>query len=121
MRRVAPTRLGIEMSQNDLAGLEVEARLGQRDGHDAPDCQTTKPRNSAKIDQRRLRRAMLRPADAHWVSSSGSQWSIQRPGRNARAGAVVVGAVGSATCGGAPGLTVCVIGASGVSVTESNS
>jgi hypothetical protein len=36
---------------------------------------------SANIDQIRLRRAMRSPVVAQKVSSSGSQWSIQRPRR----------------------------------------
>jgi hypothetical protein len=76
-------------------------------------CQPTTPWNSAKIDQFRFRRAIARPWEDHWAVSSGFQWSIQRPGRVARAGAVDSGAAwGGAPCGGAV-LRVSVIGASG--------
>ncbi|CAH0327316.1 hypothetical protein SRABI128_05982 [Microbacterium sp. Bi128] len=47
-------------------------------------CQTTKPRNSAKMDQFRLRRAIERPADSHCSLFSASQLAIQRPGRWSR-------------------------------------
>src|SRR6476661_7244085 len=47
-------------------------------------CQTTKPRNSAKMDQFRLRRAIERPVDSHCSLFSASQLAIQRPGRWSR-------------------------------------
>src|SRR4029450_627509 len=46
-------------------------------------CHTEKPRNSAKIDGHRLRRASRRPFVVQNALSSGSQASIQRPGRGA--------------------------------------
>src|SRR5690349_23695048 len=112
MRRVAPTRLGIEMSQKTSPVPRSKPAAGRVTATMLQSCQTTKPRNSAKIDQFRFRRAIARPWDDHWAVSSGFQWSIQRPGRVARAGAVDSGAWGGAPCGGAA-LRVSVIGASG--------
>ena len=111
MRSVAPTRLGIEMSQKISPVLRSNPAAGSVTATIDHSCQTTNPRNSAKIDQRRLRRAMARPSVAHCTSFSGSQLSIHRPGLVASAGASVSGACGGATCGGAV-LTVSVIGAS---------
>ena len=113
MRSVAPTRLGIEMSQKISPVPRSNPAFGSVTATIDHSCQTTNPRNSAKIDQRRLRRAMARPSVAHCTSSSGSQWSIHRPGLVASAGVVGLGGSGGgATCGGAV-LTVSVIGASG--------
>ncbi len=61
MRRVAPTRLGMEMSQKISPVLRSKPAAGSVTATIDQSCQTTKPRNSAKIDQRRLRRAMARP------------------------------------------------------------
>ena len=55
--------------------------------------QTAKPRNSAKMDRPRFRRAITRPTEAHWPSSSGFQPSIQRPGRRVSGAASSTGAV----------------------------
>ena len=112
MRSVAPTRLGIEMSQKISPVLRSNPASGSVTATIDHSCHTTKPRNSAKIDQLRLRRAIGRPTVSHWVSSSGFQWSIQRPGRVARACVVGSGARAGSTCGGAV-LRVSVIGASG--------
>lgn len=74
-------------------------------------CHTTNPRNSAKIDHRRLRAAMALPFSAHCWAFSGFQLSIQRPGRwisscvvagVAAAGGVAVSGRGSATVTGDP-------------------
>src|SRR6476469_9238094 len=90
MRRVAPTRLGMEMSQKISEVEKVKPAAGSWTTTMDHSCQTTKPRNSAKMDQFRLRRAMARPAASHCSLSSASQLAIQRPGRNSRAGASVV-------------------------------
>src|SRR5687768_16655304 len=90
MRSVAPTRLGIEMSQKISDVVKVNPAAGSWTTTMDQSCQTTKPRNSAKMDQFRLRRAMVRPADSHCSLFSASQLAIQRPGRNSRTGASVV-------------------------------
>ena len=81
MRSVAPTRAGVDTSQNIWSTVRVKPTpfsWGTTMLHRA---QTAKPRNSAKIDQPRLRRAVGRPTEVHWSGFSGSQPSIQRPGR----------------------------------------
>jgi hypothetical protein len=102
MRRVAPTRLGMEMSQKISPVVNSKPAAGRETTTTDQSCQTTNPRNSAKIDQRRLREATPLPSASHWAVSSGSHPSIQRPGRRvmpeplaagAVCGAVVVGAV----------------------------
>src|SRR5689334_18428304 len=90
MRSVAPTRLGMEMSQKISEVLNVNPAAGSWTTTIDHSCQTTKPRNSAKMDQLRLRRAMERPCDSHWCLFSASQLAIQRPGRSSRAGASAV-------------------------------
>src|SRR6478609_7043288 len=90
MRRVAPTRLGMEISQKISEVLKVNPAAGSWTTTMDHSCQTTKPRNSAKMDQLRLRRAIERPWDSHWCLFSASQLAIQRPGRSSRAGAPVV-------------------------------
>src|SRR3954453_7611152 len=97
MRRVAPTRLGIEMSQKMSEVEKVKPAAGSWTTTMDHSCQTTKPRNSAKMDQLRLRRAMARPAVSHCSLFSASQLAIQRPGRNSRAGVSVVRAVPGCT------------------------
>ena len=108
MRRVAPTRLGMEMSQKISRGAEVKPAAGSWTTTMDQSCQTTKPRNSAKMDQFRLRRAMERPAVSHCSLFSAFQLAIQRPGLVARAVAAG-GARAASTCGGAV-LRVSVIG-----------
>src|SRR5690606_29938912 len=54
-RSVAPTRLGIEMSQNVCPTSNAKPAAGSEITTIDQSCQTTNPRNSAKIDQRRLR------------------------------------------------------------------
>src|SRR5688572_2689612 len=54
MRSVAPTRLGIEMSQKISPVPSAKPAAGSDTTTTLQSCQTTKPRNSAKIDQRRL-------------------------------------------------------------------
>src|SRR5919112_736010 len=90
MRSVAPTRLGMEISQKISDVEKLNPAAGSWTTTMDQSCHTTKPRNSAKIDQLRLRRAMVRPADSHCCLFSASQLAIQRPGRNSRAGASVV-------------------------------
>src|SRR5215218_816326 len=90
MRRVAPTRLGMEISQKISEVESVKPAAGSWTTTMDQSCHTTKPRNSAKIDQLRLRRAMVRPADSHCSLFSATQLAIQRPGRKSRAGATVV-------------------------------
>src|SRR5690349_8504719 len=103
MRRVAPTRLGMEISQKISDVEKVKPAAGSWTTTMDQSCHTTKPRNSAKMDQFRLRRAMERPADSHCSLFSASQLAIQRPGRNSRAGAVAVRAVpGCALADAAP-------------------
>src|SRR5688500_13436097 len=92
MRSVAPTRLGMEMSQKISDVLKVKPAPGSWTTTMDQSCQTTKPRNSAKMDQLRLRRAIERPWDSHWCLFSASQLAIQRPGRTSRAGASMAGA-----------------------------
>lgn len=81
MRNVAPTRLGMEMSQKISPVESWKPAAGSETTTTDHICQTTNPRNSAKIDHRRLRAAMALPSLAHWVGFSGFQLSIQRPGR----------------------------------------
>ena len=81
MRRVAPTRLGIEMSQKIWLLSSVKPAVGSRTATMLQSCQTTKPRNSAKIDHTRLRLAIARPGPSHCARFSGSHPSIQRPRR----------------------------------------
>src|SRR6059058_3331143 len=90
MRRVAPTRLGMEISQKISEVLKVNPAAGSWTTTMDHSCHTTKPRNSAKMDQFRLRRAMERPLDSHCSLFSASQLAIQRRGRNSRAGASAV-------------------------------
>ncbi len=99
-RRVAPTRLGSEISQKDSVVVSAKPAAGSITTTMLHSCQTMKPRNSAKIDQRRLRRAIARPCEAQKAASSGFQPSIHRPGRRvgdvggvAVSGVVLVGAV----------------------------
>ena len=63
-------------------------------------CQTEKPRNSAKIDGHRLRRATRRPFAAQNDASSGSQSSIHRPRRGASTVPIVSWCSRSATPSG---------------------
>src|SRR4051812_15632961 len=85
-RRVAPTRLGIEISQKICEVSKVKPAFGSCTTTMLQSCQTMKPRNSAKIDHRRLRPAMTLPTAAHWPAFSGCQLSIQCPGRCASCG-----------------------------------
>ncbi len=71
-RRVAPTRAGIEISQNACVSVSRKPAAGSITTVIDHSCQTTKPRNSQKIDQRRLRPAIARPSPSHWTWSSGS-------------------------------------------------
>src|SRR3954466_9176787 len=80
-RSVAPTRLGIEISQKICEVSNAKPAFGSCTTTMLQSCQTMKPRNSAKIDQPRLRRAIEAPAAAHWVAFSGCQPSIHRPAR----------------------------------------
>src|SRR5687768_7365045 len=96
MRRVAPTRLGMEISQKISEVLKVKPAAGSWTTTIDHSCQTTKPRNSAKMDQLRFLRAMERPRLSHCCLFSASQFAIQRPGRTSRAGASV--AVAEAVC-----------------------
>ena len=61
MRSVAPTRLGMEMSQKIWLLSSANPAVGSRTATMLQSCQMTKPRNSAKIDHFRLRDAMARP------------------------------------------------------------
>src|SRR5215207_1725450 len=90
MRSVAPTRLGMEISQKISDVEKVKPAAGSWTTTMDQSCHTTKPRNSAKMDQYRLRFAMERPVDSHWSLFSASQLPIQRPGRKSRAGACAV-------------------------------
>lgn len=80
-RSVAPTRLGSEISQNASELDRVNPAPGSITTTIDQSCQMMKPRNSAKIDQPRLRRAMGRPSLCQNFGSSGSHPSIQRPAR----------------------------------------
>ena len=94
-RRVAPTSAGIEMSQKVWLMSKVKPAAGSCTTTMLQSCQTTKPRNSAKIDHLRLRLAMARPTRFHWPVSSAFQPSIHRPGRCVSVDAsFVVSAVG---------------------------
>ena len=53
-RIVAPTRLGSEMSQNASELLKAKPAAGSITTTMLHSCQTMKPRNSAKIDQREV-------------------------------------------------------------------
>ena len=82
------------MSQNDSELVSWNPAAGSITTTMLHSCQMMNPRNSAKIDQPRLRRAMARPDAAQNVGFSAFQPSIQRPGRwvsatGASAGAVV--------------------------------
>ena len=79
-RRVAPTRLGSEISQNDSAVVSSKPADGSITTTMLHSCQTTKPRNSAKIDQPRFRLAIRLPWDCQNAGSSGVHPSSQRPG-----------------------------------------
>jgi len=81
MRRVAPTRLGTDTSQNIWSTVSAKPALFSCGTTMLHRAHTANPRNSAKIDQIRLRRAMSRPSWIHWSRCSGFQFSIQRPGR----------------------------------------
>ena len=106
MRSVAPTRLGIEMSQKIWLLSSVKPASGIRTTTMLHSCQITNPRNSAKIDQTRFRLAIARPGPSHCARFSGSHPSIQRPRRWTRpvsSGAAVVptAASGVVPAGGA--------------------
>src|SRR6478752_5900899 len=103
-RIVAPTRLGTEISQNASELVNANPASGSITTTMLHSCQTMKPRNSAKIDQPRFRRATERPSDCQKSESSGSQPSIQLPGLRVR----VVEPV-AATSAPAGGVTVVVI------------
>src|SRR5215216_1719489 len=90
MRSVAPTRLGMEISQKISDVVIVKPAAGSWTTTMDQSCQTTKPRNSAKMDQFRFRFAMERPLDSHCSLFSASQPAIQRPERNSRAAASAV-------------------------------
>src|SRR6187431_3721669 len=83
-RSVAPTRLGTEMSQNSSELDRVNPAAGSMTTTMLHSCQMMKPRNSAKIDHWRLRRAIGRPSDSQNPESSGFQPSTHRPGRRVR-------------------------------------
>src|SRR5690606_30986243 len=100
-----PTRLGIEMSQNVCPTSNAKPAAGSEITTIDQSCQTTNPRNSAKIDQRRLRLAMRRPPDSHCPSSSASQPSIHRPALKVSEPTAVTGAVR-----GAAGESIVVMG-----------
>ena len=81
-RRVAPTRLGIEMSQKISAGVEGEA--GGREARRRRCSRAARPRSRGtrrRSTTAGCARAMGRPGPVHWASSSGFQLSIHRPGR----------------------------------------
>src|SRR5690606_22839995 len=107
---------GIEMSQKIWPVSKVNPAAGSDTTTIDHSCQTTKPRNSAKIDQPRFRRAMARPWPSHCTWSSGFQWSIQRPGLVTSAAAGAAWTAAGATCWGAV-LVESVIVASGGRVT----
>jgi len=81
IRSVAPTSAGVETSQNISLTLRSKPTPLSCGTTMLQSAQTAKPRNSAKMDSQRLRRAMGRPVVAHWVGFSGSHPSIHRPGR----------------------------------------
>src|SRR6187431_1582752 len=67
------------MSQNVWVMSKVKPAAGSCTTTIPHSCQTMKPRNSAKIDQRRLRVATARPPPSHCSAFSGSQFSMLRP------------------------------------------
>jgi hypothetical protein len=82
-RSVAPTRLGSATSQNSWSVEYPKPARGIETTTMLHSCHTEKPRNSAKIEGHRFRRAIARPFPAQNEESSGSQTSIQRPRRGA--------------------------------------
>src|SRR3954469_11599798 len=81
MRRAEPMRFGVAVSQNCSGTDSVIPTLTRLMTTIAQIAQMQKPRCSAKTDQSRFLRAMRLPVASQKRSSSGSQWSIQRPRR----------------------------------------
>ena len=79
----------MEISQKICPVSKVNPAAGRETTTMLQSCQITKPRNSAKIDHRRLRAAIRFPPPSHCSGSSAFQLSIQRPGRIDSAGASI--------------------------------
>src|ERR1700709_1624914 len=107
MRRAEPIRFGVAVSQNCSGTDSVIPTLTRLITTIAQIDQMQKPRGSAKTDQRRFLRAMRLPVASQKRSSSGSQWSIHRPGRPRVAG----GLEGAAAVGGPETSMVVLMGA----------
>src|ERR671916_85907 len=74
---VAPTRPGSATSQKSSFGLKVKPMAGNNAATMLNNCQTENPKNSAKIEKTRLRRATYLPLLSQNALSSGFQLSIQ--------------------------------------------
>src|SRR5919199_2786322 len=74
---VAPTRPGNATSQKSSFGPKAKPMAGKRAATMLNNCQTENPKNSAKIEKTRLRRAIYLPSLSQNALSSGFQFSIQ--------------------------------------------
>ena len=72
------------MSQNSWGLVSSKPAAGSITTTMLHSCQMMNPRNSAKIDQPRFRRAIGRPSASQKAESSGFQPSTHRPGRRVR-------------------------------------
>src|SRR5215217_4884524 len=74
---VAPTKPGNATSQKSSFGLKAKPIAGSNAATMLNNCQTENPKNSAKIENTRLRRATYLPSPSQNSLSSGSHFSIQ--------------------------------------------
>src|SRR5215203_6545957 len=74
---VAPTRPGNATNQKSSFGLKVKPMADNNAATMLNNCQTENPKNSAKIEKTRLRRATYLPWLSQNALSSGSHFSIQ--------------------------------------------
>ena len=97
---MAPTRFGIATSQNSWLSENAKPTLFRFTVTIDQITHTENPRCSARIEKTRLRRATLRPPPSQNAGSSGSQWSIQRPGARSIPGGVPAPVSWSDCCSG---------------------
>src|SRR5260370_12861328 len=98
MRSIEPIRFGTSVNKNNSDTDKLMPALARLRTTIVHNTHTLKPRCSANIDSARFFLAIFSPVRSQNASSSGSQWSIQRPLRVDVAGvesAVVVGSIGA--------------------------